>query len=167
MSLLLTDRDEESGNPIELIEKVAIANDWPYYRHSDDELAIEIEAQWTRYRVNYSWQAELGILHISCPFDMKIQASHHDQICQLLALANEKLWIGHFDFFWDDGVPMFRHATLFREGTQASVELIEDLLDIAVSECDRFYPAFQFVLWSGKTAKEAITNALLETEGEA
>ena len=41
---------------------------------------------------------------------------------------------------------MFRHAVLFRDGTGASGELIEDLVDIAVSECERFYPAFQFVI---------------------
>ena len=85
----------------------------------------------------------------------------------LLAMANEKLWLGHFDLWSDEGLPVFRHAVLFREGIGASAELIEDLVDIAVSECERFYPAFQFVIWGGKSATEAITAALLETEGEA
>ena len=67
-------------------------------------------------------------------------------------MANEKLWLGHFDLWSDEGLPVFRHAVLFRDGTGASGELIEDLVDIAVSECERFYPAFQFVIWGGKSA---------------
>jgi hypothetical protein len=56
---------------------------------------------------------------------------------------------------------------MFREGMAASGELIEDLIDIATTECDRFYPAFQFVIWGGKSAGDAIVAAMLETEGEA
>ena len=62
---------------------------------------------------------------------------------------------------------MFRHAVLFRDGARASNELIEDLIDIAMVECERFYPAFQFVIWGGKDPAEAMMAALLETEGEA
>ena len=82
-------------------------------------------------------------------------------------MGNEKLWLGHFDLWSEEGLPVFRHAVLFREGIAANAELIEDLVDIAVSECERFYPAFQFVIWGGKDPAEAITAALLETEGEA
>ena len=34
----------------------------------------------------------------------------------------------------------------------ASAEQIEDLVEIALSECERFYPAFQLVVWGGKNA---------------
>ena len=37
----------------------------------------------------------------------------------------------------------------------------------AIEECERFYPVFQFVLWAGKTPQEAISAALIETQGEA
>ena len=62
---------------------------------------------------------------------------------------------------------MFRHALLLREGINVSGELMEDLVDIAVTECERFYPAFQFVIGGGKSPVEALTAAMLETEGEA
>ena len=41
------------------------------------------------------------------------------------------------------------------------------LIDIALHECERFYPAFQYVLWGGRTPTEAIDAAMLETVGEA
>ena len=42
----------------------------------------------------------------------------------------------------------------------ASVEQIEDLVDISVSECERFYPAFQLVIWGGKSADKAVCAAI-------
>ena len=62
---------------------------------------------------------------------------------------------------------MFRHTLLLRGAGPASVEQLEDLVDIAVSESDRYYPAFQFVIWGGKTPKEALDAALIEVVGEA
>ena len=49
----------------------------------------------------------------------------------------------------------------------ASGELVEDVVEIAVFECDRFYPAFQFLIWGGRDPRNALLSALLETEGEA
>ena len=60
-----------------------------------------------------------------------------------------------------------RHLTLLRGGTGLSPEQIEDMVDLAVSECERFYPAFQFVIWGGKSAADAVASSLLDTVGEA
>jgi hypothetical protein len=62
---------------------------------------------------------------------------------------------------------MFRHTTLLRGAQAASQEQLEDLVDIALTECERFYPAFQFILWGGKSASEAVSAAILDTVGEA
>jgi hypothetical protein len=40
-------------------------------------------------------------------------------------------------------------------------------LENAVSAAERYYPAFQFVIWAGKSAREAMDAALFETAGEA
>ncbi len=77
------------------------------------------------------------------------------------------MWHPLFTSRTEEGVPMFRHAVLLRGLDGASMEQIEDLVDIALSECERFYPAFQFVIWGGKSAQDAISAALLDTVGEA
>jgi hypothetical protein len=82
-------------------------------------------------------------------------------------MANEKLWLGHFDLWTEENLPVFRHAVLLRDGVGVSSGLLEDLVDIAVTECERFSPAFQFVIWGGKSPLEAMAAAMLETEGEA
>jgi len=37
----------------------------------------------------------------------------------------------------------------------------------ALIACERYYQAFQFVVWAGKNAREAINALMLETRGEA
>ena len=54
--------------------------------------------------------------------------------------------------------PAFRYAVLLRGIGAASSEQVEDLVDIAVSECERFYPAFQLVIWGGKPPEEAMAD---------
>ena len=62
---------------------------------------------------------------------------------------------------------MFRQTCLLRGAHSASVEQLEDLVDVALTECERFFPAFQFVIWGGKSAEEAMQASLLDIAGEA
>ena len=41
------------------------------------------------------------------------------------------------------------------------------LIKAAIDACERYFQAFQFVVWAGKTAKEGLEGSLLETVGEA
>ncbi len=106
-------------------------------------------------------------MHLSCAFDMKVPEKRRRDMHTLLVLINEKMAIGHFDLWKDEGLVLFRHALLLRGGQGATSEQVEDLVEIALSECERFYPAFQFLIWGGKTPEEAIAGAMLETVGEA
>jgi len=63
--------------------------------------------------------------------------------------------------------PVFRHSVLLRGSPSASAESLEDMVDIAITECERFFPAFQFVLWGGKSPAEALAASMLDCVGEA
>ena len=63
------------------------------------------------------------------------------------------------------GAPISTEHALARRRTSA--ESLEDMVDIAITECERFFPAFQFVLWGGKAPNKALTAAMLECVGEA
>jgi hypothetical protein len=41
------------------------------------------------------------------------------------------------------------------------------LLSTGLDACERYYPAFQFAVWAGKPAREALDAAMFETAGEA
>jgi hypothetical protein len=160
------DRDR-SANPLDVLEQIVAANEWSFDRRSDAEMAVEAPGKWCDYGLYFSWSHEISAMHFSCAFDLKVPAGKREKLFELLALANEKLWIGHFGIDSDDGVPMFRHAVLLRGAPGASAESLEDLVDIALTECERFFPAFQFVLWGGKAPAEALQAAMLDCVGEA
>jgi hypothetical protein len=154
-------------NPIDLVEEIVQANEWAHDRSSDEEMVVEISGRWCDYRLLFVWQREINALHFSCGFEMKVPRARRAAVYELLAAVNERLWLGHFDLSIDDNSPAFRQGVLLRGAAGASVEQIEDLVDISVSECERFYPAFQLVLWGGKSADEAIAAAMIDPVGEA
>ena len=167
MGLMRTDRRVAKVNPLELVERVVSANEWNFDRTSDREIAVELAGQWCDYRLFFSWREDVHALHFTCAFDVRIPAPKFREIHTLIALVNEKLWLGHFDLWAEEGLPMFRHALLLR-GTRGLVrEQLEDLVEVAIAECERFYPAFQFVVWGGKAPDDALTASILETVGEA
>jgi hypothetical protein len=167
MSGLLALERERAANPLDVIEQIIGANEWAFERRSDGEMAAEAPGKWCDYGLFFSWSQEISAMHFSCAFDLKVPAGKRDKLFELLSLANEKLWIGHFGLESEEGVPVFRHSVLLRGAPGASAESLEDMVDIAMTECERFYPAFQFVLWGGKSPAEALQAAMLDCVGEA
>jgi hypothetical protein len=158
---------DSASNPLDLMEQIATANDWTFDRRNTDEMAAEAPGKWCDYGLYFSWSHEISAMHFTCAFDLKVPANRRGALYELLALANERLWIGHFGMDSDDGMPLFRHAVLLRGAPGASAESLEDMVDIAITECERFFPAFQLVLWGGKTPADALQAAMLDCVGEA
>ncbi|HYC05994.1 MAG TPA: YbjN domain-containing protein [Azospirillaceae bacterium] len=167
MSALATDTSTSTHNPLDIVEEIVTANEWAFERVSDDEMVVEIGGRWCDYRLFFMWQKEVSAMQFSCQFDMKVPGNRKAAVNELLAEVNGKMWLGHFDVCSDENTPMFRQTLLLRGARAASVEQIEDLVEIALCECERYYPAFQFVIWGGKSASEAVTAAILDTMGEA
>lgn len=154
-------------NPLDLAEQLIAERDWLFDRPVEEELVAEVQSSWCNLRIWFAWQPDLGALIFSCAYDTKIPEKTRARIYPLLAAVNEKMWLGHFDIGAEDGMVMFRHALLLRGGQGATTEQLDDLMDIAITECNRFYPAFQSVLWGGNSVAQAIEIAMLDTVGEA
>lgn len=154
-------------NPLDILEEIISANDWPFDRASTDEMFVEIEGRWCNYKLFFFWQDDVSAMQFSCQYDMRVPTNRRQAVFELLAQINERLWLGHFDVDSDESTPMFRQTTLLRGAQGASVEQLQDLVDIALTECERFYPAFQFVIWGGKSATEAVSAAIIDTVAEA
>jgi hypothetical protein len=154
------------SNPLEVVEHLAAGNNWPFERAGEDEVAIIVTGRWTNYQISFTWMSEIEALHLACAFDMRIGELRLPEVLQLVSLINEQLWIGHFDIWQKNGVVMFRHALLLA-GVNASGRQCEAVLGAALDACERYFPAFQFVVWAGKSAREAMDSAMFETSGEA
>ncbi|MGE0226283.1 MAG: YbjN domain-containing protein [Acetobacteraceae bacterium] len=167
MSASLTTTMATAANPLDIMEQIFAANEWAFDRRSESEMAGEAPGRWCDYGLYFNWSPEISAMHFTCAFDLKVPAKQRTALYELLALANERLWIGHFGLETEGGMPVFRHSVLLRGAPGASAESLEDMVDIAITECERFFPAFQFVLWGGKQPAEALDAAMLECVGEA
>ena len=167
MGMLLSDSQAGAANPLDLLEEFANTQGWPCTRAAEDEFVTEPARRWCAYRLHFIWQQDLGALHLHCGIDVRVPSEKQRDINDLLASVNERMWLGHFEVNSEDLTPTFRHTMLTRGQFAPAAEHLEDLVEIALEECDRYYPAFQFVLWAGRGAEEALSAALLETVGEA
>ncbi len=155
------------SNPLDVVERIASVNDWSFERSGDDEINILIKGRWVDYQVSFTWMEELEALHLACAFDIKVAERRRAEVQQLIAHMNEQMWIGHFDLWTQDGLVMFRHALVLTGGVEATDDQCKAVLGTAIDTCERYFPAFQFVLWAGKSAREAMDAAMFETSGEA
>ena len=164
----LTDFSEPQRlNPLDMVERVAGTHDWSFERASEDEITILVAGKWTDYQASFTWMTDIEALHLACAFDLKVSERRRAEVQQLISLINEQLWVGHFDLWVQDGIVMYRHALVLTGGIEASGSQCEALLGTALDTCERYFPAFQFVVWAGKSAREALDAVMFETSGEA
>jgi hypothetical protein len=166
MSLLDIIPDSENS-PLGVVEEIAASNDLAFERSGEDEITIVYKGRFTDYQVSFTWMAEIDALHLACAFDMKIPVGRRPEVQRLIAAINEQMWVGHFDLWSQSGVTMYRQALLLPGAVPASGAQCELMFETALLACERYYPAFQFVVWGGKTASEAMTAAMFDTVGEA
>ena len=158
---------EQADSPVDVIEQIAAQHGWSFEREDADEISIAITGQWCDYRVSFTWLDEVEALHLACGFDLKVPDRRRTEVRELVGKINEQLWVGHFDYWQHDNMVMFRHSLLLPGGAPPAPEHCEAVLKIAAECCERYYQAFQFVLWAGKSSTEALDSAIFETAGEA
>jgi len=154
-------------NPVDVVEHMASTNDWSFARASEDEVTLVVAGKWTDYQVSFTWMSDIEALHLACAFDLKVPLARRNEVIELVAKINEHLWVGHFDLWFADGLVMFRHALLLTGGIAASGAQCESALGTALDACERYFQAFQFVVWAGKSATESLDATMFETSGEA
>ncbi len=155
-----------SCDPIDLLEQLVTAHEWAHDRRSETEIAAQLAGQWCDLQFWFAWRPESRSLLVTCALDMRVPRPRRDAIYPLLAGINERLWIGHFELWSGEGWPTFRH-TLLGGDAPIALDVLEDVIDTARVECDRYYPAFQYVLWGGENAEGAIAAAVIEPKGQA
>lgn len=167
MEELSVDFAYESDNPLDLVEEVAQARDWYFDRASHEELAIRTAGRWCDYITSVVWITDVEAMHVACVLDVRVPDNRRREVADLLTIINDQMWLGHFQMAAEDGLPSFRHTLPLRGNSGPSVEQIEDVIDAGLTECERFYPAFQLVIWGNQSAAEAASASLFDTQGEA
>ena len=154
-------------NPIDIVEDVIHSKKWTFSRADDHELVAEISSEWCQYRLYFTWSEQIKAISFTITFDLKFPQNKSSEAQELLALINEKLWIGHFDITSKNGIPAYRNTLLSFPETEILYHQLEDLVDIAIYECEKYYPAFQLVLFEDAKPSKALEISTFETIGRA
>ena len=159
--------DNFTLNPIDVVEEVIYSKKWTFSRADDYELVAEIASKWCQYRFYFTWSEQIRAISLTVTFDLKFPHAKMKDAQELLALINEKLWIGHFDITSKNGIPAYRHTVLSFPEDEVLHNQLENLVDIAIYECEKFYPAFQLVLFEDSDPGKALAISTFDTIGVA
>ena len=161
------DIDNYYQNPIDIVEDVIHSRKWNFSRAAEYELVAELASHLCQYRLYFSWSKQIRAINFTVTFDIKFPETKSKQVYELLSKINEKLWIGHFDVTSKNGIPAFRYTVLESHGDEKLYNQLEDLVDIAIYECEKYYPAFQLILFDDSLSQEALDLCAIETTGNA
>ena len=154
-------------DPLDVIEHVLAAENLSFDRTDDGDLAFALAGDWKDYELWFAWRPEAGCLQLCLALDMRVERDSATQLYELLALVNQRVWIGHFELWPQDDEILFRHALPLPEGERPTLAQAAAMIDAAVEAADRFYPAFDFLLDKGRTPAEAMQACLFDTVGRA
>ncbi|OJW53327.1 MAG: hypothetical protein BGO67_01080 [Alphaproteobacteria bacterium 41-28] len=155
------------SSPISLLEELFFQFEWHFDRISENEIAADVEGRWCTYRLFALWRQDIECFMLSALIDIKIPLDKVNHVETLLCALNVRMILGHFEISPEETLPAFRYCLTLRGNPGATLEQMEEILSAAVTECDRLYPALQFLLWGGKSPGEALMAAMLDTHGEA
>ena len=156
----------EDADTLDVVEAVLSA-DTTAYERLDDELHFAASITYCDLHGVFTVREDAPSVALSLIFDLKAPRMRRGDVAALLALLNEALWLGHFELSSEDHALSWRMVVpLIGRDTPEPAE-VAGILAAGLDACERFYPAFNFLLWAGKTPEEAAEAALFETAGEA
>ena len=154
-------------NPIDIVEEVIYEKNWSFSRADEYELVADIASKCCQYRLYFTWSENIRAISFTITFDLKFPQSKIMKAYELIGLINEKLWLGHFDITSKNGIPAYRHTILSNADSDFLHEKLENLVDIAIYECEKYYPSFQQVLFDELEPSKSLLFANFEVLGSA
>ncbi len=159
--------DTKPVNPIDVMETLFRSHQWTFERTANHGLSLRTHGAWCNYHIFCATEHSQHLFYLTCTYDMRIPEPRRKELYHLLALINKEIWMGHFDLCSVDGAPTYRHAMPIRGVKRFSLEQMEDFVDRALTECERFHPIFQGCLFGHLPPEQVISMSKIECHGIA
>ena len=156
-------QNSKGNDPLAEIKAIATQNGWTL-DDTGDQVTLLVRGKCTDYRVIFTWIRNLEVFHLACSLEINVPEFRRSEVQQLVSRINEQLWLGHFDLWMEDGTILFRESIQL-VGLIISSRQCKAMLGSALDVCERYYPAFKFVIASG-SANGALEAYCFDTEGE-
>lgn len=155
------------ADPLAVIESSLEIAGWPHERDEETAIQCVVPTRWGDMGGLFVWRDNPSAVHFSLTLDIKARAEKSVQISELVMMINERCWLGHFDYWPDEGVILFRHTLPLIGRDEPTEGEVSAVMSAAADSAEKFIPAFNFLIWAGKSPKESMEGALFETHGEA
>ena len=153
---------QDDAAPVDMLASLFEARGWPFEFVSEDEISGQVQGSWANYQLRGIWRSEDNVLQLLCLPDIRVADDKKPAMFEVLGMVNEQLWLGHFDIWSNGSVLLYRHGLMLGDEGLLSIAQAQTVIEVAVEECDRFYPAFQFILWGDKSPADALAAALVD-----
>lgn len=158
---------EEVTNPLDGAEDIVPMPGLSFNRANRDELFVEAAGRYGNYKMMFMWDEIMGALQFCCEYGLQISDANKPLASETVLNINSNLWLGHFDLPPETLSPTFRYTQLFR-GMQASgADHVQDLIKIAIDECDRNYPVFVALSQNGQADADDLSLAMMPVQGRS
>ncbi len=160
-------RVNSKQNPIGVIASYFSEQSWYFEQFNDNELLLDIAGEWCRYRFCFSFIPERQFFYVTARIELPLPEKAKDHYSFLLQELNESMKLGHVDLSPEDFKPVWRCLLPLRGTKTLTLGQLADVLEEALCECDKIYPAFQLFVWGGYNADEAVASVLFPVVGSA
>jgi hypothetical protein len=168
MNVRIPTESQPIDNPIKLMERyVDINDDWRLHHASADEISVEVPGKWSDYTLTLTYQERFAALRVNVMLDIFVIEQQFDAAREVINTLNGNVWMGHFVMIAKDGSVFFRHNLPLRGTGGTTPEQMLDLVDMALGECERVYPALFQIANGVVSAEVATASVLMETVGSA
>ncbi len=157
----------EDLHPIDLVEHLATYYDWEFDRVGDDQIAMVVEGQWRTYSITLAWSDFDETLRMICTFELEPPKEKLDDLHRLINKVNDQCWVGAFTFWEEQKLMVYRYGLVSAVGQGVVAEQVDKLIAAAVAAAERYYPAFQLIIWGNRTPEQALDVAIAEAYGTA
>ena len=158
---------EDDIHPIDIVENIAEFHEWDFERIADDQIAMAVEGQWRTYSITLAWSDYDETLKMVCTFEMEPPEDKLPALYHALNAVNDQCWAGAFTYWGAQKLMVYRYGLVLSGGQVASAEQIDTLIRTAVASAERYYPAFQLVVWGDQSPEDALQVAIAEAYGRA
>ena len=158
---------EDDIHPIDIVQNIATHQDWEFQRIADDQIAMAVVGQWRTYSITLAWSDYDETLRLICTFEMEPPVDSLPALYEALNEVNDQCWAGGFTYWQEQALMVYRYGLILSGEQIASPEQIDTMISAAVLSAEKYYPAFQLVVYGNRSPKEALQVAIAEAYGRA